>query len=183
MTAIAELERQPQAATPPPPPPPPAPVAEPAPGPFTVYFDFDRAELTPDARTELADVGLWAQWLPDGQLLHTGWWCNYDPAAPGAIGGIQDVTLQSIDGSEVRRLTNTPDIYETNVSASPTGDVAAFVPREPIRSLELVDLQSGAGETVVEGPADNLHPIYAGSWSSDGRYLQFSFGGGKGLCD
>jgi OmpA-OmpF porin, OOP family len=53
MTAMAALEEQPAA---PPPPPPPAPMAEPTPGPFTVYFDFDRAELTPEAQAELSDV-------------------------------------------------------------------------------------------------------------------------------
>lgn len=53
--AMARLEVQPPAATPAPPPPP-APMPAPAPGPFTVYFDFDRAALTPDARSELADV-------------------------------------------------------------------------------------------------------------------------------
>ncbi|MGF1628701.1 MAG: OmpA family protein [Kiloniellaceae bacterium] len=56
MTAVAKLEEQPPAAAAPPPPPPPAPMAQPTPGPFIVYFDFDRADLTPDARVELADV-------------------------------------------------------------------------------------------------------------------------------
>jgi len=55
MTAMASLEAQPPAAAPAPPPPP-APMAEPMPGPFTVYFEFDDAELTPDARATLADV-------------------------------------------------------------------------------------------------------------------------------
>lgn len=54
MAAMAQLEPPPAAA--PPPPPPPAPMAEPILGPFTVYFDFDDAELTADARTELAEV-------------------------------------------------------------------------------------------------------------------------------
>src|SRR3546814_16675527 len=48
--AILEEEEAPA------PPPPPAPMAEPILGPFTVYFDFDDAELTADARTELAEV-------------------------------------------------------------------------------------------------------------------------------
>jgi outer membrane protein OmpA-like peptidoglycan-associated protein len=55
MTAMARLEAQPPAAAPAPPPPP-APMAEPMPGPFTVYFEFDDAELTADARATLADV-------------------------------------------------------------------------------------------------------------------------------
>jgi Tol biopolymer transport system component len=132
---------------------------------------------------ELPEIGLWAQWLPNGRILHAGWWCDYDPDTLGGIEGVQDVTTQSIDGSNVQRLTNTPDVYETEVEASPSGDIAVFVPREPYRSLELVDLNSGAIETVVQGPHDNLEPIYIHGWSSDGRYLQFSFGAAHGLCD
>jgi outer membrane protein OmpA-like peptidoglycan-associated protein len=60
MTAMASLEAQPPAAAPAPPPPP-APMAEPMPGPFTVYFEFDDAELTADARATLADVVAAAQ--------------------------------------------------------------------------------------------------------------------------
>src|SRR3546814_19532346 len=51
--AMAGLEREP---APPPAPPPPAPMVEPMPGPYTVYFDFDRAELTPDAQAALSAV-------------------------------------------------------------------------------------------------------------------------------
>ena len=131
---------------------------------------------------ELEHIGLFAQWLPDGRLLHAGWWCDYDPATPGGIGGFPDVTVQTIDAGEVRRLSDTPEIYETGVSASPLGDLAVFVPREPIRSLELVELESGAVQTVVRGPDDNREPFYTGAWSSDGRYLTFSYGFAKGLC-
>jgi outer membrane protein OmpA-like peptidoglycan-associated protein len=60
MTAMARLEAQPPAAAPAPPPPP-APMVEPMPGPFTVYFEFDDAELTADARATLADVVAAAQ--------------------------------------------------------------------------------------------------------------------------
>ena len=60
MTAMASLEAQPPAAAPAPAPPP-APMAEPMPGPFTVYFEFDDAELTADARATLADVVAAAQ--------------------------------------------------------------------------------------------------------------------------
>jgi OOP family OmpA-OmpF porin len=61
MTAMARLEAQPPAAAAPAPPPPPAPMAEPMPGPFTVNFEFDDAELTADARATLADVVAAAQ--------------------------------------------------------------------------------------------------------------------------
>jgi outer membrane protein OmpA-like peptidoglycan-associated protein len=52
MTAMAALEAQPEVAAAPPP----APEPMMAPGPFTVYFAFDDAGLTPDARAVLADV-------------------------------------------------------------------------------------------------------------------------------
>jgi outer membrane protein OmpA-like peptidoglycan-associated protein len=72
IAAMEALEPRPVAAVPPPPPPPaPAPMA--APGPFTVYFDFDRAELTPAARTELADVIQAAQGFDEGSIDITGY--------------------------------------------------------------------------------------------------------------
>ncbi len=69
IAAMDELEQRPAVAAPPPPPP--APMA--APGPFTVYFDFDRAELTPAARGELADVVQAAQGYQEGSIDITGY--------------------------------------------------------------------------------------------------------------
>ncbi|GAB4360678.1 MAG: OmpA family protein [Kiloniellaceae bacterium] len=72
IAAMSELEQRPVVAAPPPPPSPaPAPMA--APGPFTVYFDFDRAELTPAARGELADVIQAAQSFQEGSIDITGY--------------------------------------------------------------------------------------------------------------
>jgi len=72
IAAMEALEPRPVAAVPPPPPPPaPAPMA--APGPFTVYFDFDSAELTPAARTELADVIQAAQGFNERSIDITGY--------------------------------------------------------------------------------------------------------------
>lgn len=51
LTALASIEQQPEVAAAPPPPAP-----EPLPGPFTVLFEFDKSDLTVDARTALADV-------------------------------------------------------------------------------------------------------------------------------
>jgi OmpA-OmpF porin, OOP family len=56
IAAMEELEARPPVAAPAPPPPPAAPAPMALPGPFVVYFDFDRAGLTTAARTELADV-------------------------------------------------------------------------------------------------------------------------------
>lgn len=71
IAAMDALEQRPVVTAPPPPPPAPAPMA--APGPFTVYFDFDRAELTPAARTELADVVQAAQGFQEGSIDITGY--------------------------------------------------------------------------------------------------------------
>jgi outer membrane protein OmpA-like peptidoglycan-associated protein len=60
MTAMAELEVQPQVTAAPAPVPEPR-RAKPAPAAFTVLFDFDGADLTPDARTLLADVVMTAK--------------------------------------------------------------------------------------------------------------------------
>ena len=51
MTALAALEAQPVAAAPAP-----APTPDPLPGPWVVNFDFDRSELTPQARSVLTDM-------------------------------------------------------------------------------------------------------------------------------
>lgn len=57
IAAMEELEASPPMAAPAPPPAPaPAPAPMALPGPFIVYFDFDSADLTASARTELADV-------------------------------------------------------------------------------------------------------------------------------
>jgi OmpA-OmpF porin, OOP family len=69
MTAMASLEEEPPAE---PAPPPPAPMPEP-PGPFTVFFDFDEAELTPEAQAELADVVEAAQEFQSGLISITGY--------------------------------------------------------------------------------------------------------------
>lgn len=68
MTALASLEEQPKvAAAPPPPAPEPAP--EPLPGPYTVLFEFDKSDLTVDARTALADMIAAAQ-KSDFQMIN-----------------------------------------------------------------------------------------------------------------
>jgi len=72
IAAMERLEPAPMA-EPAPPPPPAAPAPQPVPGPFIVYFDFDRAELTPAARTELADVVEAAQGYTSGAINITGY--------------------------------------------------------------------------------------------------------------
>jgi outer membrane protein OmpA-like peptidoglycan-associated protein len=54
MMSLAAIEQMPKVAAAPEPAPMPEPMM--APGPFTVLFEFDKAELTPDARAMLADV-------------------------------------------------------------------------------------------------------------------------------
>lgn len=58
---------------PPPPPPPPAPVAAPppppAPGPFIVFFDWDKSDITPEAASILDNVA--AQYASTGQASVT----------------------------------------------------------------------------------------------------------------
>ncbi|MGF1592553.1 MAG: OmpA family protein [Kiloniellaceae bacterium] len=72
--AMRVLEAQAPAPAPAPTPAPvptPAPMA--APGPFTVYFDFDRANLTPQAQADLADVISAAQSYAAGTIDITGY--------------------------------------------------------------------------------------------------------------
>lgn len=71
IAAMERLEPEPMAA--PAPPPPPAPAPPPVPGPYIVYFDFDRANLTPQAQAELADVVAAAQSYGRGSINITGY--------------------------------------------------------------------------------------------------------------
>jgi outer membrane protein OmpA-like peptidoglycan-associated protein len=59
MTAMADLETKPQVTAAPPPAP--EPMMTPEAAAFTVLFDFNEADLSPDARTVLADVVLTAK--------------------------------------------------------------------------------------------------------------------------
>jgi OOP family OmpA-OmpF porin len=61
MMSVAKLEEKPQVAAAPQPAPQPAPMPAPTPAAFTVHFDFDKAELTSEARTVLSDVAQSAQ--------------------------------------------------------------------------------------------------------------------------
>lgn len=73
IAAMENLEVQPPAAAPAPPPPAPEPEPMAMPGPFVVYFDFDRAALTPQARAELADVIQAARTTGSGTIDITGY--------------------------------------------------------------------------------------------------------------
>lgn len=75
MVSLAKLEEKPQVAAAPQPAPQPAPQAAPMPAPtpaaFTVHFDFDKAELTSEARSVLSDVVQSAQ-KADYQKIDVG---------------------------------------------------------------------------------------------------------------
>lgn len=73
IAAMENLEVQPPAAAPAPPPPAPEPEPMAMPGPFVVYFDFDRAALTPQARADLADVIQAARTTGSGTINITGY--------------------------------------------------------------------------------------------------------------
>ena len=67
MMSVAKLEEKPQVAAAPQP----APMPAPKPAAFTVHFDFDKAELTTEARTVLSDVVQSAQ-KSDYQKIDVG---------------------------------------------------------------------------------------------------------------
>ena len=68
---MADLEAQPQVTAAPAPTPAPEPMMAPEAAAFTVLFDFDEAELSPDARTLLADVVMAAK-KSDYQTIDIG---------------------------------------------------------------------------------------------------------------
>ena len=63
---------------------------------------------------------------------------------------------------------------------APNGEVAAFVSfGEGAVRLNLATIRDGSVETLFSARPDEMHPL---SWSPDGRFLEFRYGGGHGLC-
>jgi OmpA-OmpF porin, OOP family len=126
MTAMAKLEEQPQAAAVPAPSPAPAPtMAEPA-G-YTVHFDLDKAELTPDARTMLADV----------------------------VQAAQKADYEAIDISGYTDLTGT-EAYNQVLSEQRANAVIDFLVDSGIEAGKIVGRGLGEADPVVAVPAPEM---------------------------
>jgi Tol biopolymer transport system component len=139
-------------------------------------------DVTAGTTNDLPQVGLWAQWLPDGRIVHSGWRCPSEPQS--GITGSMDVSIFSPDSDGAETLTNTPEVSEPEGRGSPVGDSLAYFAAGDPYTLVLVDLTSGTKEAVVEAgaPGEPFH-VHDGQWSPDGRYLQFTYGFAHGICD
>lgn len=114
--------------------------------------------------------GAWqAAWSPTTDLLlFTGNVCS----------SFDIFTLRS-DGTGLRNYTSSPDT-DLNPLWAPNGEVAAFVSfGEDAVRLNLATIRDGSVETLFSARPDEMHPL---SWSPDGRFLEFRYGGGHGLC-
>jgi Tol biopolymer transport system component len=145
---------------------------------------FGVIDLASGLEMELPDVGLWAQWLPDGErIVHGGFRC----LPGGASSGPRDVFAINYDGTGARNLTNTPDVPEYEVNASPQGALVAFVELSGQASgstewrLNVMDVDRGEVQLVIRAPGVDLH-VHGQAWSADGRYLRFHAAGGHGIC-
>jgi hypothetical protein len=126
--------------------------------------------------TDFPEVGLWAYWLADGRIVHSGFRCG--------VGGPWDITAVDPGTGTVEVLTQTPDALEYEGLVSPEGDRLVYFNGDSPRTLEIIDFSSSARETLVTA-ADSSEPfhVHPGDWSSDGRYLQFGYGFAHGICD
>ncbi len=65
---------------------------------------YNAAEAT---TIDLPQVGMWAQWLADGRIIHDGWRCP--TSATSGISGVPDVTVFDPASGASDVLTHTPD--------------------------------------------------------------------------
>jgi hypothetical protein len=128
------------------------------------------------AVTDFPEVGLWAYWLADGRIVHSGFRCGAD--------GPWDIATVDSGTGNVEVLTRTPDAVEYEGLVSPAGDRLVYFNGDTPRTLELIVFSSGARKTLVTG-SGSAEPfdVYPGAWSADGHYLQFGYGGRHGICD
>ncbi len=110
-------------------------------------------------------------WSPDGRQLVVS-------ATPytNNVGADRtaDLWIIGVDGSDLRNLTSTPDVSETEPAYSPGDTHIAFVTPD---GIEQMPADGGSPEILVpaSGLAEDRPPTQPG-WSPDGRYLAFEFG-------
>jgi Tol biopolymer transport system component len=129
---------------------------------YTIHPDGSDLQLITQDQA-VVDVA----WSPDGTSI------VYSGIAPGEPVSVADLWVVSLDGSDPRRLTQTPDLEERDPTWSPDGSTIAFVSDDGIR-----EMPSGGGESQVVVP---WSPLSEGrvparpAWSPDGAYLTFVF--------
>ena len=139
---------------------------------------LDLATLT--AR-DVPEAGLWAQWLGDGRIVHSGFGC--DPNSLGGAVGNRDVTVLDLDTGDSEPITSSPEEYEFEGLVSPVNERVVFTVEVPTRALELHSIDPRTHETIaIAGDVSRPFHVHRGSWSPDGRYLQFRHGSAHGVC-
>lgn len=112
--------------------------------------------LTPDPLPGVTDERRPA-WSPDGTRL----------AYAGNAGGDMDIWTLAADGSDPRRITNSPD-YDTEPAWSPDGRTLVFRRSDPAGGSDLAFVPA-AGGTVTRLPLSGEQRQPA--WSPDGAWL------------
>lgn len=123
----------------------------------------------PSAKVSLGQHIGSADWAPDSQhVAYINAGCNVE----------YDLHTVSIDGTERRRLSSSPDQIKGWPKWSPDGKAIAY---SVFRRVLLADVATGQEQVVAE--SDEM-PSLAGlmGWSADSRFLAFGLGGGKGYC-
>jgi Tol biopolymer transport system component/DNA-binding CsgD family transcriptional regulator len=121
--------------------------------------------------------GIGHSWSPDGSLI------AYQDF--GCITQGWDIYTIAPDGTDITRLTASPEENKEGPHWSPDGSTLAFnTPGE----LTLLDVQT-LEETVVAttdytfGVGGQILHAHRNPWSTDGRFLLFGAGGAHGVCD
>ncbi len=139
-------------------------------------------DVAADTTVDLPQVGMWAQWLADGRIIHDGWRCP--TSARSGITGVPDITVFDPASGASQVMTHTPDVAEYEAGVSPDGERIAFAVGSAPESFELLDLKTGVATHIANASA-LYEPFHVGPsrWSPDGRYLEFAYGFAHGICD
>ena len=85
-----------------------------------------------------------------------------------APGHKADVYTINLDGTEVTQITNTPDIYENQVSWSPDGTMLAYIADIDERPQIYIVPATGGEPTQLTFGSNKYHPLWA--WSGERIY-------------
>jgi TolB protein len=134
-------------------------------GGFTNVWHIDPAS---GATTQLTDSGGYSgapAWAPDHSHI------IFASDRDGSGSRNDDVYLMAPDGSDVRRLTSTPDVDERHPKYAPDGSVIAFVSkRESEYRLAIMDVDGGNAREVT-GP---YQFVEFPAWRRDGSEIWFA---------
>lgn len=137
-------------------------------------FAFSRQAHIIDLRSGMVTVEIASAWLAawsstGNTLIFTGNICA----------GFDIFTVQA-DGTGLTNHTASENLDLWPIWSPDGRDVVHVTYGEDNVMLVVRSIADGSNETLLSLPFDELAPV---SWSPDGNYIAFRYGGGRGLCE